>query len=81
MAKPPFRLNQYGASLGGEPVVKNRTFFFANYEGYREVFGDTQLVTVPTMAMRQGNFQGVTANGIYDPLTTRPTRAVAGSDS
>jgi hypothetical protein len=29
---PPFRLNQFGVSLGG-PIVKNRTFFFANYEG------------------------------------------------
>jgi hypothetical protein len=69
-AKPPFRLNQYGASLGG-PIVKNRTFFFADYEGYREVFGDTQVVSVPTAAMRQGNFQGATTNGIFDPLTTR----------
>jgi hypothetical protein len=69
-AQPPFRLNQYGASLGG-PIVKNRTFFFVDYEGYREVFGDTQLVSVPTLAMREGNFQGATTNGIFDPLTTR----------
>lgn len=72
--KPPFKLNQYGASLGG-PVVRNRTFFFVNYEGYREVFGDSQLVTVPTPAMKRGDFRGVTASGIYDPLTTTPNPA------
>ena len=33
--EPPFRLNQYGASLGG-PVVRNRTFFFATFEGLRQ---------------------------------------------
>lgn len=73
--KPPFKLNQYGASLGGPVLLprydgRNRTFFFANYEGYREVFGDTQLVTVPTAQIRTGDFRGVTANGIFDPLTT-----------
>src|SRR5437764_2614470 len=68
--KPPFKLNQYGASIGG-PVIRNRTFFFANYEGYREVFGDTQLVTVPVAQIRRGDFQGVVASGIFDPLTTR----------
>jgi hypothetical protein len=76
--KPPFKLNQYGASLGG-PVLfpkyngRNRMFFFLNYEGYREVFGDTQLQTVPVAAIRAGNFAGVKV--IYDPLTTRPNPA------
>src|SRR5260370_4556512 len=76
--KPPSKLNQYGASLGGPVMLphyngKNRTFFFLNYEGYREVFGDTQLQTVPVAAIRAGNFAGVKA--IYDPLSTRPNPA------
>jgi Carboxypeptidase regulatory-like domain len=76
--KPPFKLNQYGASLGGPGLFpkyngRNRTFFFLNYEGYREVFGDTQLQTVPVAQIRTGNFSGVKA--IYDPLTTRPNPA------
>jgi hypothetical protein len=66
---PPFRLNQFGASLGG-PIRRNRTFFFGTYEGYREVIGNTFRVTVPTQRMRGGDFAGVTANGIFDPLTT-----------
>ncbi|MBM3783752.1 MAG: TonB-dependent receptor [Acidobacteria bacterium] len=67
--KPPFKLNQYGVALGG-PIRRNKTFFFADYEGYREIFGDTQLVTVPTAAMKGGDFRGVAANGVFDPLTT-----------
>jgi outer membrane receptor protein involved in Fe transport len=64
---PPFRQNQFGGSLGG-PIVKNRLFFFANYEGSRTTSTITQLATVPTAAMRQGNFSAL--NPIYDPGTT-----------
>ena len=66
---PPFRLNQFGGAIGG-PIRRERTFFFADYEGYREVVGQTRLVTVPTEQMRRGDFSGVVPNGIFDPLTT-----------
>jgi hypothetical protein len=50
-AKPPFRLNQFGGSIGG-PVRKNRLFFFANYEGLRQRLGIIQNTFVPTAAFR-----------------------------
>ncbi len=65
---PAFRQNQFGGSLGG-PVRKNRTFFFGDYEGFRLRQGLTFASTVPTLAMRQGNFAGI--NPIFDPSTTR----------
>ena len=45
--KPELRQNQFGGSLGG-PILRNRTFFFGDYEGFRRVFGVTQTSTVPT---------------------------------
>jgi len=47
---PAFRLNQYGVDLGG-PIVRNRTFFYANYEGFRQSLGQNLLGTVPTPAI------------------------------
>lgn len=72
---PALRLNQFGGSIGGPVQLpkydgRNRTFFFTTYEGYREVLGQTFQVSVPTAPMRVGNFQGIAANGIFDPLTT-----------
>ena len=43
----PFLLNQFGASLAG-PVTRDRTFFYANYEGLRQRLGQTQIGLVPS---------------------------------
>ncbi|MFN0104540.1 MAG: carboxypeptidase regulatory-like domain-containing protein [Bryobacteraceae bacterium] len=49
---PPFRLNQYGANFGGR-IVKDRTFFFANYEGIRQVLSQSNINgLVPSAAFR-----------------------------
>jgi hypothetical protein len=69
-AKPGFRRNQFGGVLGG-PVLRNRTFFFADYQGQRQDIERTVLSTVPTMAQRQGIF----TQNIFDPATTTPNGA------
>lgn len=65
--KPEYRRNLYGASLGA-PIVRNRLFIFAGYQGVRQLIGVTRTSTVPTLAERQGIFTGVAH--IYDPATT-----------
>jgi len=50
---PAFRRNQFGAALGG-PIWKDRTFFFADYEGLRQNQGISSTVPVPSLAARQG---------------------------
>ena len=66
--KPPFKQNQFGFAIGG-PIIKNRTFFFADYDGFRQELGRVFVSTVPTLKMRQGDFSELQAP-IYDPLTT-----------
>jgi len=46
-AIPPFRMGQYGVTLGG-PIKKNKTFFFVSYEGLRQFQSTTQVFTVPS---------------------------------
>jgi len=48
---PPFKRNQFGASLGG-PIEKEKTFVFANYEGYREDLNQTSAAFVPDATSR-----------------------------
>lgn len=50
---PPFKRNQFGGAVGG-PIVKNHTFFFADYEGIRQSKGITSFTTVPSAAARSG---------------------------
>jgi hypothetical protein len=51
----PYKQNQFGATFGG-PIIKNRTFFFVDYEGLRIRQAQTLTSSVPTSAMRSGDF-------------------------
>jgi hypothetical protein len=70
---PPLTQNQFGGALGG-PLVQNRTFFFASYEGQRMNRSLTRTFSVPTPALRTGDFSSLTT-AICDPLTI-PTTGV-----
>jgi hypothetical protein len=90
---PAYIQNQFGASAGG-PIIRNKTMFFADYEGFRRVQGATGLRSVPDAALKAGNFssnlgrqlgtdalgRAVFANQVFDPTTTRTvTRPTGGT--
>jgi len=49
--QPPFHLNQFGGTFGG-PILKDKTYFFVSYEGYRQILGQTLTGFVPNAALR-----------------------------
>jgi len=63
---PPFTQNQFGATIGGA-IVKNRTFVFGSYEGFRLRTGTVFNTTVPTVAERGGNFADQCLSGFTGP--------------
>jgi len=62
--KPTLNRNQFGGVLGG-PIVRNKAFFFANYEGFRQVQRTVTFASIPTAAQRQG----VMGKPVMNPLT------------
>src|SRR5258708_7799220 len=75
-AIPPFRFGQYGMSLGG-PVVKNKVFFFVNYEGLRQYAAQTTQVGVPSPSIQQTTL--ATSPQMCSILQAFPWRASTGS--
>jgi hypothetical protein len=65
--KSPFRMNQFGATLGG-PILHDRTFFFVAYEGLRTRQFQVRSATVPTAAQRSGDFSAAGLRAIYNPF-------------
>ena len=71
LSLPSWGRHQFGANVGG-PVIKQKWFFFGDYEGLRQGVPNTQISTLPTALQQAGNFsQTHAANGslitIYDP--------------
>lgn len=84
LTKPKYNQNQFGGYLGG-PVLKNRLFWFFDYEGTRIKQGVLRTSTVPLPNERIGDFSPATAAAvgvkyptIYDPTTCQP--AFSGSN-
>jgi len=84
-SKEPFVLNQFGATIGG-PIKKDRTFFFASYDGRRRVHGvSSGSVSLPTAPEAAGDFSDLTKfapfggsindQNVADVLNTRSTCA------
>jgi hypothetical protein len=76
--KPPYHQNDFGGTFGG-PIIKDKLFFFGNYEGYRQALGSSAEGLFPTTTELQGVFPTtkvvsgkVVPNIITDPQTGQP---------
>jgi hypothetical protein len=92
-AQPSFNRNQFGGTIGG-PILKNKLFFFAYYEGERQSTPSTNSYTLPTTLERGGDFSAllgaqtgidylgrpILAGEIYNPFSTRQVTC-GGTDS
>jgi len=80
---PPFRRNEFGFTNGGPVVLPNlydgrdRTFYFVQYQGFRQVLGTTQVLAVPTAAERAGEDVVTYPDGSTDTLQVPVNPAIA----
>ncbi len=72
---PPLRQHQFGLNTGG-PIRRDRTFFFLSYEGQQVTRSLTQTFSVPTAALRGGDFSELPP--LCDPLTRTASGACTG---
>ncbi|MGH9453419.1 MAG: carboxypeptidase regulatory-like domain-containing protein, partial [Terriglobia bacterium] len=79
----PFKQNMFGGTIGGPVILpgyngKNKTFFFAAYEGFRNHTTSQNLFNTVTPAELNGDFSAVTSQ-IYNPFSTAPDPNKSGS--
>ena len=70
--KASFKQNQFGGTLGG-PILKDKLFWFADYQGTRIRNPQTFVSSIPTLAERTGDFSAPGEPIIYDPATGSPS--------
>src|SRR5882757_3119088 len=67
----PLKQNQFGGTFGG-PLKKDKTFFFAYLEGFRNRQGETDSSTVPSLAERRGDFSALCPEGFSGGFCKNP---------
>ena len=76
--KPVFRRNQFGGVLGGR-LIKDKTFFFADFQATRQIVGRIRTSTVPTIANRNGNFSSSLGALLYRTSVGAVTTTATGN--
>jgi hypothetical protein len=79
---PPFRRNEFGFTNGGPVYIphlydgRNRTFYFAEYQGFRQVLGTTQVMPIPTAPQRPAGGSNIVSDTVSFPDGTTDSLAV-----